>query len=400
MVDKAKVGQKIFALRKRMGITQDTLAKLVNVTPQAISKWENGMALPDTGLLPVLARLFHVGIEELLCIHVSTPAANEKAENKKVMLPGLQYYPGTPSLVSCIKSSLNYIGIHVSLGWICAPYAFMLNINERVSFMGPDFWNDNGCFDELVRNCGGIIENYSGSKDDIDIGNKRLEAFGKIRGAIGKSLPCYAWEMDKPQYYLIAGYDETGYYYIDPDSRNVSGPKPYETLGESEWGILEIHIIRPGSISDTLKTLKDIFEYALSVGSSNIRRPNPGYTMGVDAYRVWWEAVLSGNADPYGMAYNASFWAKCKSLAAAFLTEGKLRIGMMENLFDEAIMHYENAGRLLHQLSLQYPMGGSNIDIGTDQKESAACLLKSAQKAEMNGLAVIEKILHEIYKIW
>ena len=121
-----------------------------------------------------------------------------------------------------------------------------------------------------------------------------MEARDKIRSAIDKSLPCYAWELDKPQYYLIAGYDETGYYYIDPDSRNISGPKLYDILGESEWGILEIHIIRPGSISDTLKTLKDIFEYALSVGNPNIRRPNPGYVMGVDAYRVWWEAVLHG----------------------------------------------------------------------------------------------------------
>ncbi len=400
MVDKAKVGQKIFALRKRMGITQDGLSKLMNVTPQAISKWENGAALPDTGLLPVLAQLFHVGMEELLCIHASNNDAHEQSENKKVMLPGIQYDPGTPSLVSCIRSSLNYIGIHVSLGWISAPYAFMLNINDRVSFMGPDFWNDNGCFDELVRNCGGIIENFSGAKDDTDIIKKRMEARDKIRGAIDKSLPCYAWELEKPQYYLIAGYDETGYYYVDPDTRKIIGPKPYDTLGESEWGILEIHIIRPGSISDTLKTLKDVFEYALSVGNPNIRRPNPGYVMGVDAYRVWWEAVLHGNADPYGMAYNASFWAKCKSLAALFLMEGKLRIGMMDHLFDEAILHYESAGKFLNQLSLKYPVNGSNSAMSQEQKESGACLLKAAQKSEMSGLAAIENILNEIYKMW
>ena len=123
-------------------------------------------------LLPVLAQLFHIGMEELLCIHDSNQAVHENTENKKVMLPGIQYYPGTPSLVSCIQSSLSYIGIHVSLGWISAPYAFMLNINDRVSFMGPDFWNDNGCFDELIRNCGGIIENFSGSKKDADIMKK------------------------------------------------------------------------------------------------------------------------------------------------------------------------------------------------------------------------------------
>lgn len=38
MVSKDNVGRKIFELRKRKGITQEKLASLVNVTPQAISK--------------------------------------------------------------------------------------------------------------------------------------------------------------------------------------------------------------------------------------------------------------------------------------------------------------------------------------------------------------------------
>ncbi len=45
MVDKTVVGKKIFELRKKKGITQDYLAKQINITPQAISKWENGVTL-------------------------------------------------------------------------------------------------------------------------------------------------------------------------------------------------------------------------------------------------------------------------------------------------------------------------------------------------------------------
>lgn len=400
MVDKIRVGQKIFVLRKKMGITQDNLATLVNVTPQAISKWENGVTLPDTCLLPILSELFHVRIEELLCVNSESSFINQDKENKKVLLPGIIYYPGTPSLVSCIKSSLNYLGIHVSLGWISAPYAFMLNINEEVSFKGPEFWNDNGCFDELVRNCGGIIENFSGWKGDIDISKKQKEAWNSIRDSINKGLPCYAWEMDKPLYYLIAGYDEAGYYYIDPDSIKIAGPKLYNELGESKWGILEIHIIRSGSISDNLKTLKDIFEYAVNVGNPDIHRPNTGYTMGTDAYRIWWESLSKGNADYYGMAYNASFWAKCKSLAALFLQEGKLRIGIMQDLFDNAIPHYENASKFLYRLSQMFPVKKVNNGFGKEQREEAINLLQAAQKCEISGLAVVDNILNEIYKIW
>lgn len=255
MLDKAEIGRKIFTVRKRMGITQEHLSKLVNVTPQAISKWENGAALPDTYLLPKLSELFNISIEEILCINKKNNPAIQ-IENNPVMLPGIKYHPCTPPLVGCIKSSLDYLGIHVSTGWISAPYGFMLNINSEVSFMGPEFWDDQGCFDELIRNCGGIHEYFSGYSSENNIEQKRKEAWDIIRDSIDKGLPCYAWEMDKPLYYLIAGYDEAGYYYIDPESMKITGPKPYDDLGKSEWGVLEVHIIRPGSISDNLKTLK------------------------------------------------------------------------------------------------------------------------------------------------
>jgi transcriptional regulator with XRE-family HTH domain len=400
MVDKYKVGQNIFALRKKLGITQDALAKLVNVTPQAISKWENGITLPDTGLLPVLSKLFHVQIEDLLCVGPDNALSSNLSESKKVFLPGLKHYPGIPPIVSCIKSSLYYLGIHVSLGWISAPYAFNLNINETVSVKGPEFWNDQGCFDELVRNCGGILENFHARKDDADIDKKREEVWHLIREAIGKGLPCYAWELDKQQYYMIAGYDEEGYYYIEPDSGRIAGPKPYQKLGDSDWGILEIHIMRPGNISDNLKTLKDIFEFALNVGNPEAYKPNSGYSMGVEAYRVWWEAILNHTAEPYGVAYNTSFWSRCKDLAGQFLSEGKLRIGMLEDLFDESIHSYENCAKMLHRLQRIYPVNVDPYDISEEERLEAVRLLQAAQKNEIAGLNKIKLILEEIYKIW
>lgn len=176
IVDKASVGKKLFTLRKKMGITQDNLARLVNVTPQAISKWENGVTLSDTCLLPTLSQLFFASIEELLCTNKESAFTNHKKEGNKVLLPGIKYHPCTPPLCGCIKSSLDYIGIHVSTGWISAPYAFMLNINAEVSFMGPEFWNDNGCFEELIRNCGGVHKSFSGHRCDENIIEKRKNA--------------------------------------------------------------------------------------------------------------------------------------------------------------------------------------------------------------------------------
>jgi transcriptional regulator with XRE-family HTH domain len=400
MVEKEKVGQKIFNLRKKLGITQDNLSRIVNVTPQAISKWENGATLPDTGLLPILSELFHVSIEELLCIN-NNNTINQKDLNNKILLPGIKYHNCTPPLVGCIKSSLDYIGIHVSTGWLSAPYAFMLNINDTVSFMGPENWSDNGCFDELIRNCGGIVKNFWAHKSDDKIIEKREEAWNMIRDSIDKGLPCYAWEMDKSLYYLIAGYDQTGYYYINHETMKIAGPKPYYELGDTEWGILEIHIIRPGSISDNLKTIKDIFEYAINVGSPALHPPNPGYTHGINAYKTWWEAISNETADNYGIAYNAAFWSKCKKMASLFLQEGKLRIGLMEDQFNLAITCYEDSAKALSRLSQIYPLK-RNYDTppSLDQREEAITLLKTAQESEMNGLNEINSMLNEIYKIW
>lgn len=42
MLDSKKVGIKINALRKSIGLSQEKLAEMLNISPQAISKWENG----------------------------------------------------------------------------------------------------------------------------------------------------------------------------------------------------------------------------------------------------------------------------------------------------------------------------------------------------------------------
>lgn len=62
----SELGRRIAALRKEKGYTQERIGDLLSVTPQAISKWEQGNAFPDTLLLPPLARLLGVSIDYLL----------------------------------------------------------------------------------------------------------------------------------------------------------------------------------------------------------------------------------------------------------------------------------------------------------------------------------------------
>jgi len=59
------IGNKIKELRKKKGITQEQLSETIGISFQAVSKWENNIALPDITLVPTLASFFEISIDEL-----------------------------------------------------------------------------------------------------------------------------------------------------------------------------------------------------------------------------------------------------------------------------------------------------------------------------------------------
>lgn len=82
------LGRRIARLRLARTATQERLAKELNVSPQAVSKWENDINYPDISLLPDLARFLGVSVDELLSgASASTQesvAAQESAAEKSV----------------------------------------------------------------------------------------------------------------------------------------------------------------------------------------------------------------------------------------------------------------------------------------------------------------------------
>lgn len=61
-----KMQDKLIMLRKQAGLSQDDLAEKINVSRQAISRWENGTALPDALNVLQLSKMFHVTTDYLL----------------------------------------------------------------------------------------------------------------------------------------------------------------------------------------------------------------------------------------------------------------------------------------------------------------------------------------------
>lgn len=65
-MDQIKVGRFLKELRQEKGMTQEALAARLGVSNRTVSRWENGVNMPDFDLMRELGHCFDVGIEELL----------------------------------------------------------------------------------------------------------------------------------------------------------------------------------------------------------------------------------------------------------------------------------------------------------------------------------------------
>ena len=79
-------GEKLQMLRARRGLSQDALAEVLDVSRQAVSRWERNETLPETEKVIRLSRYFSVTTDYLLLDEVESPTSNE---NKRAPAAGL-----------------------------------------------------------------------------------------------------------------------------------------------------------------------------------------------------------------------------------------------------------------------------------------------------------------------
>lgn len=116
------IGNKIRELRKQRGITQEQLAESIGISFQAVSKWENNIALPDITLVPVLASYFGVSMDELFdfnlkeiehAVRIITEKAyqyreSNPVESRRILEEGLKKYPENDILLNNLLYVLDY----------------------------------------------------------------------------------------------------------------------------------------------------------------------------------------------------------------------------------------------------------------------------------------------------
>ncbi len=97
------IGNKIRELRKKKGITQEMLASVLLVSPQAISKWESGISYPDIGIIPTIASYFEVSLDILFDYDIR----EMKKKIKNIITDAQEYFfDNTEKYIETIKQAI------------------------------------------------------------------------------------------------------------------------------------------------------------------------------------------------------------------------------------------------------------------------------------------------------
>ena len=85
------LSEKLYKLRKNSGLSQEQLAEQLNVSRQAISKWEQGTAVPESEKLITISNYFGVTVDYLLKDDTAdtTNTTAEVMEEKNKMMAGI-----------------------------------------------------------------------------------------------------------------------------------------------------------------------------------------------------------------------------------------------------------------------------------------------------------------------
>ena len=255
--------------------------------------------------------------------------------------------------LGCMKSSLDHLGVDVSLPWLAGStgHAFIISMTRGLCPSTP--WNSlagyyrSGQMTALGRNVGFELEVHAAESDDPALASKKRAALRACRDAIGAGRPCYGYYNF--HYQMIAKVGEAGLY-------TVKGQGPL--LSEGKGGF-EVCIVRPGKPADDRTALKDGLTFALAhaeydAAGGRKYGADAQNAHGLAAYDRWIAHIEKG--DPGDMWRAAPAWYACRSLAADCLAEAQTRIPdeTLTPLFRQAEEAYAEAAEHLKPLAEKF----------------------------------------------
>lgn len=185
------LGEKIKNIRNQKELSQEKLAELLNVSRQAVSKWETDLSKPDTQNLICLSEIFNVSIDELTeHQHISKTNAQKKA-------------------VQNIPKVIIYIFIGILIISLLGNFHFRLELSNyqkrTTSVMGNNyssFFNTLNVYHNRLE----YIMDYETNHNNIEIEIKSLEedvnalinyarSYGLLNPEPNELLPSLIWDI-------------------------------------------------------------------------------------------------------------------------------------------------------------------------------------------------------------
>lgn len=157
------LGQKLKEIRKRFGMSQEQLAEILNVSRQAITKWENDGGLPDVSNLQEIAKTFGITVDYLLDDENQLPALSlrkeldkEKYKNKLSMYQEVlkEYFP-EPYEIFVLSRFKKQNFFELLIDTFIAPEIAPVDTADALSDMSPYYLVKKGEYKLLVN-----IKNY------------------------------------------------------------------------------------------------------------------------------------------------------------------------------------------------------------------------------------------------
>jgi len=156
-----KIGEQIYKLRTERKYSQAELAEYMGVTPQAISKWENDVNLPDLFLVPKLATLFNVSTDLILGVNEIDTA--QLLVSKYIQKPTEKNYNDAKGILESILSEQK-------------------NIDIELMLVELEFRKSMEILKNTLEKCNNILENNSDNKkiENVIIQKIRIQAILNI----------------------------------------------------------------------------------------------------------------------------------------------------------------------------------------------------------------------------
>ena len=143
-MDQIKIGRFIASCRKDAGLTQAVLAEKLGISDRAVSKWENGKSMPDSGIMLDLCELLKINVNELLSgekimvesydkrAEENLLAMRKEVEEKNRQLLKTEIWIGAPAtfagLIICVVAAYVEMPIWIRVALIVFAFVMILAV--------------------------------------------------------------------------------------------------------------------------------------------------------------------------------------------------------------------------------------------------------------------------------